>query len=313
MKWIKKGRICAHENFNLDWYKKNTMVPVPYLVNDTCLRLFVTMCDADNVGRIGYVDVNPDNPSEILGYSHTPAMDIGPDGAFDDSGVLPSALFEKDGKLYLFYSAYQKQVKVPYSILSGLAVANADFTHFTRISHVPLLERTEEEMFIRSAIYCLADGPADKPHYKIYYSSGTEWTHNSIKQVPRYDIKCLESEDFFNWHAAKPIPCIGLANDEYGLTTPNVFKTAKGYVMTYAIRSVSEGYRLGYAESPDGHNWTRHDERMDIDVSTEGWDSEMICFGNIFKHNNKTYLFYCGNHYGMAGMGYAELAQAELG
>lgn len=309
MKWIKKGRICGQDTFSLDWYRKNTMVPVPYLINDTCLRIFITMCDADNVGRIGYVDVNPENPSEIIGHSKTPALNIGADGTFDDSGVLPSAFFEKDGKLYLFYSAYQKQVKVPYSILTGLAVANEDLSGFTRLGTAPILERTTDEMFIRSAVFCLADNRNSKPHYKIYYSSGSQWLHNSVKQVPRYDIKCLESEDFFNWQQATPLPCIGLAKDEYGLTTPNVFKTETGYQMTYAIRSISEGYRLGYAESPDGLKWTRMDDRMGIDVSTSGWDSEMICFGNIFKHKDKTYLFYCGNHYGMAGMGYAELAQ----
>ncbi len=33
----------------------------------------------------------------------------------------------------------------------------------------------------------------------------------------------------------------------------------------------------------------------------------MIAFAERLRVGDKVYLFYCGNHYGMAGMGYAEL------
>ena len=79
--------------------------------------------------------------------------------------------------------------------------------------------------------------------------------------------------------------------------------------MYYSVRSISKGYRLGYAESEDGITFERMDEKMEIDVSEYGFDSEMICFGKIFKHGFRTYLFYCGNHYGVGGVGYAELVK----
>ena len=64
MKWIKKGFLCDHNTFNLDWYKKNTMTPLPYL-KDGVLRIYLTMCDSENQGRVGYVELNPENPSEM--------------------------------------------------------------------------------------------------------------------------------------------------------------------------------------------------------------------------------------------------------
>ncbi|MEM0673888.1 MULTISPECIES: hypothetical protein [Dickeya] len=308
MKWIKKGLICSFESFDLEWYKKNTMVPVPLLISKDCLRIFLTMCDAENVGRIGYVDVNPNNPSEIINYSKEAVLDIGRDGCFDDSGVLPSAIFEHEGKHYMFYSAYQKQTKIPYTILTGVAVFNNDFTKLERVTEVPLLERTDDERFIRSAVFCIKD----QEKFKIYYSSGNEWVDNTLKIVPRYDIKCIESDDLLDWHKSEPKPCISLSGDEYGLTTPNVYKDGNIYKMTYAIRSISKGYRLGYAESTDGIHWQRIDNLMDIEVSPSGWDSEMVCFGNVFQYEEKEYLFYCGNHYGIGGMGYAELMKNEI-
>ena len=76
--------------------------------------------------------------------------------------------------------------------------------------------------------------------------------------------------------------------------------------MMYSIRKLSNGYRLGYAESDDGIKFTRMDDKVGIDVSETGWDSEMICFGSRLQYKDKTYLFYCGNKYGLDGFGYAE-------
>ena len=66
-------------------------------------------------------------------------------------------------------------------------------------------------------------------------------------------------------------------------------------------------YRIGYAESDDGINWTRNDDQVGIDVSNTGWDSEMIEYPHIAKINGKQIMFYCGNHFGKGGFGYAEL------
>ena len=77
--------------------------------------------------------------------------------------------------------------------------------------------------------------------------------------------------------------------------------------MWYSIRSLSKGYRLGYAESEDGVNWRRKDNEIGIDVSDNGWDSEMICFPAIIDVNSERYLFYNGNNYGETGFGYAVL------
>jgi hypothetical protein len=49
----------------------------------------------------------------------------------------------------------------------------------------------------------------------------------------------------------------------------------------------------------------RMDDRVGIDVSHEGWDSEMIEYPHVFIHNEKKYMFYCGNKFGVSGFGYA--------
>ena len=96
--------------------------------------------------------------------------------------------------------------------------------------------------------------------------------------------------------------------DEHGIAKCTLWKEGDVYKIIYSIRSLSKGYRLGYGESKDGITFTRMDNEVGIDISKSGWDSEMIEFAERFQYRNKVYLFYCGNHYGMEGMGYAEQA-----
>jgi hypothetical protein len=72
------------------------------------------------------------------------------------------------------------------------------------------------------------------------------------------------------------------------------------YKMYFAARqSGKQHYRIGYAESPDGIQWTRGADP--ITVSETGWDSEMVCLASVVGN----YLLYNGNGYGRDGFGYA--------
>lgn len=308
MKWEKKGLICSHESFDLPWYKKNTMVPVPYLIDDNCLRIFINMCDSENMGRIGYVDVNPDNPSEILDYSKTPALDIGNIGCFDDNGVVTASMLEVGDELWAYYSGYQLCKKIPYLVFGGLAISKDKGKSFKRYSDVPVLDRIHGEINSRCAPVVYKDNGI----FKMYYLGDDKisWTEYKGKALPCYTTKYLESEDGINWPQKIGENCIELQDeDEHGLPMPCVWFEDGIYKMIYSIRYKSKGYRLGYAESENGIKFTRMDEKIGIDVSAEGWDSDMICYAKTFNYKNKTYLFYCGNHYGMSGFGYAELVE----
>ena len=66
-------------------------------------------------------------------------------------------------------------------------------------------------------------------------------------------------------------------------------------------------YRIGYAESRDGIKWERKDDTVGIDVSEDGWDSEMIAFAYVYEHRGQWYMVYNGNGFGASGIGYAVL------
>jgi hypothetical protein len=77
-------------------------------------------------------------------------------------------------------------------------------------------------------------------------------------------------------------------------------------------RGKENGYRIGYAHSTDLINWERNDDYVGIDVSSEGWDSEMISYPHVFEMAGKTYMFYLGNQVGKEGFGGAVLENELL-
>ena len=309
MKWAKKGKICDSKTLNLPWYKKNTMVPLPYLVDERCLRIYVTMCDEDNVGRIGFVDVNPQDPSRIIGHSKTPVIDIGDDGCFDDNGVVTASILKVGSELYMYYSGYQACVKVPYLIFTGVAVSSDNGNSFQKIStRVPILDRIEGEVATRCVPFVIQEGAKFRMWYTADSQSG--WIDGEKKKLPLYDLKHAISDSPVKWPRIKGEVSVAFkSSDEHGIAKCTLWKEDHLYKIIYSIRSLSQGYRLGYGESKDGSNFERLDDQVGIDVSDSGWDSEMIAFAERFEYQGKVYLFYCGNHYGMGGMGYAELVE----
>jgi hypothetical protein len=66
---------------------------------------------------------------------------------------------------------------------------------------------------------------------------------------------------------------------------------------------------MGYAESVNGQEWVRIDDKVGLDVSPDSdWDSEMIEYPFVFDHKGQRYMLYNGNGYGRTGFGIAALS-----
>ena len=144
----------------------------------------------------------------------------------------------------------------------------------------------------------------DEQVYKMWYGSTENWSSDNGEMV--HVIKYATSEDGTNWKKhGLAIPFeIGVAQ---AFSRPTVIKDENNYHMWFSYRS-GDGtkYRIGYAHSIDGLKWNRK-ENSGIDVSEDGWDSEMICYPFVFDHKEKLYMLYNGNNYGKTGFGLAVL------
>lgn len=304
MKWRKMGRIYAPDG-RQEWATNSALQPTPYLVDDDRIRVYVGFRDTLGVSRVGFVDVEADDPAHILRVSEKPVLDIGVPGAFDDNGVVPCAAVARDGKIFLYYAGYQLATKIRFTVFGGLAISEDGGESFVRHSQVPVLDRVDGELFFRVAHSVLPG----KDGWRIWYGGGSNWVMGSGKQLPVYDVRYLESPDGITFpHPG--IACITFADaEEYRIGRPYVTLDGQLYRMFYGMATKSEGYRLGYAESGDGKNWMRKDGEVGITVSQEGWDSTMIAYPAVVKYADKTYLFYNGNDMGATGFGYALLEE----
>ena len=90
-----------------------------------------------------------------------------------------------------------------------------------------------------------------------------------------------------------------------------MYKKDNVYRMFFTKGTITKDYFAGYAESEDGLTWSRMDEKIGIQKSKTGWDSEMLCYPSVIEVNRKAYMFYNGNNFGYDGFGYAILANKE--
>ena len=122
MKFVKRGKIFERKISN-NWWKSHTMAPSAIYWKGK-IRIFIGAWDKGPISKITYIDVNPKNPKEILYIKEDkPILDIGIDGTFDDNGVFPAHVNVIEGKIYLYYTGFQKGTKIPYYNFNGLAIS----------------------------------------------------------------------------------------------------------------------------------------------------------------------------------------------
>lgn len=297
--WHKQGLVYVPAGSQ--WWARNyAHLPTAHLQDERTIRIYFASLDAEKYGRIGYVDVAADDPSRILSISAEPVLDLGERGSFDDSGVNPSCVVQVGERTYLYYIGWQRCTRVPYMLFAGLATIGGD-AGVQRLQRTPVLDRTPEEPFLRSATSVIYDNST----WRVWYVCAVGWTDIGKAVYPKYVIRTASSKDGVCWSSAGST-CIDFGDeDEFGFGRPWVVRDADCFRMWYSIRSRRRSYRLGYAESRDGFTWQRMDDRVGITASASGWDSEMICYGCVLDAAGKRYMFYNGNQHGISGFGYA--------
>ena len=300
MKWEKRGLIYAPP-LDGSWKDNSALQPTALVLSDR-IRMFLGLRDTNGVSRIGFVDLDIDNPKHIIDVSVHPVLDVGRDGMFDDNGVVPTAVINHNNKLMLYYAGYQLPGKVRFVVCGGLATSEDNGKTFTRFANVPIFDRTNSEPLFRVPHSVMLD----EGRFKFWYGGGSAFIEGSQKTLPVYNIRYLESESLTRV-PEDGTEALDIKDDEHRLGRPYVIKSDGMFKMFYGFGSDRSPYQLGYAESSDGKNWMRKDESLGLSLSSEGWDSEMMAYPCVVNVGPRTLLFYNGNDYGRYGFGYAEL------
>lgn len=313
MNWEKKGLIYAPEGTK-KWSISHAQVPVvDFIKEQNILRIYFSTRDAKGRSLPDFIDLDADNPKKIIEYNSKPILSLGELGEFDDCGVMPSWLVNRDGEKWLYYIGWNVRNTIPYHNAIGLAISKNNGKSFKKYSNGPLWDRDFTEPHY-SGTSCVI---FDNGRWKNWYLSCTEWRIINGKSEPRYNIKYAESEDGINWVRKGVIAIDYKDENEAGIVKASVIIENGLYKMWYSYRSFQDyrisrdsSYRIGYAESDDGINWIRKDNEslaLSVDEDINKWDGMMVEYPHVIDVKGKRLIFYNGNGFGKSGFGYAEL------
>jgi sucrose-6-phosphate hydrolase SacC (GH32 family) len=180
---------------------------------------------------------------------------------------------------------------------------------FSKVGTGPVLSYSPDEPFVLS-------GPKIRRFndtWYLWYIAGRRWKLVDGRAEPVYKIRMASSPDGVRWDKANKDLIASRIEADEAQASPDVFYANGKYHMFFCYRRSSHyrgkenGYRIGYASSTNLIDWVRDDAKAGIDVSEEGWDSEMISYPHAFELDGSIYLAYLGNQVGRHGFGLAVL------
>jgi hypothetical protein len=307
--WIKQGRLFTVAGQH-DWMLSHAQLPVLDVLDADTLRIFFATRDRENRSRIAFVDVSADCPRRVLRVSDRPVLDLGELGCFDDRGVLPSWVTTFGGRKYIFYIGISTGTTVPGRAAIGVAESRDGGESFERVFPGPVVDRHSIEPH-----FCTAPCVYPGASWRMWYASGTHWDMVDGRPEPAYVIRQTDSPDGLMWGRPGGIAIDFADCSEAGLTRPSVILERNRYRMWFCTRgqfnfrtSGPAAYRIAYAESADGNHWERMPVQPGLEVTKDSWDSDMLAYPYVYKHNDRLEMLYNGNGFGQSGFGYATLA-----
>jgi hypothetical protein len=302
LRWSKRGVVLSVPT-QFAWARTHAALPIVQPLEQARALVYFSSRDDHSRAQIGRATVDLDVSVPEPEFDPDPVVRLGRPGAFDDSGVTGGCLVTAGAAQFLYYSGWSLPGDVPFVFFIGCAVSKDGGQSFEKVSGAPVLGRSKIDPYLTASPSILIEGGV----WRMWYVSGTGWTTGS-RPEPNYLIRYAESDDGIEWRPTGRV-CVDYSYaGEHAIARPHVIKDDSVYRMWFSHRGLS--YRIGYAESVDGLEWVRRDDEVGIDVSSEGWDSEMVCYPWVGDLGGRRRMLYNGNGYGRTGVGQAVLEQS---
>ena len=317
MKWEKIGQIFEFDRSPFkDTFISHAQSPQALVLNDR-VRIFFSSRKVDQPGQflsyVQYVDYDLDLKN-ILDYSNHEVIPLGKLGCFDEHGIFPLSPVRVEEKVYGYTNGISRRSSVAVETNIGFAVSLNDGKTFKKYGDGPVLASSIQEPFmVGDAFVRIFDDL-----FHMFYIFGTKWSAPIDGQPSErvYKIGHATSNDGIVWQKTGKRIISDVIDENECQALPTVIKIKDRYHMFFCYRHMTgfreikaNGYRIGYAYSDDLTNWTRNDDAAGIGLSNQGWDSDMMCYPNIFECRDNIYLIYNGNNFGREGFGLAKLVE----
>ena len=317
LKWRKLGRIFDPAQFELPNHCEHFAQSPQALVFDRFVRIYFSSRERDPrngkyLSHVCFAEFTKDF-REVIRVSDRTVIELGALGCFDEHGIFPMNVLRHGDKVYGYTCGWSRRTSVSVETSVGLAVSVDEGLTFRKIGDGPILTSSLNEPFLVGDAFVQVHGDL----FHMWYIFGTAWKRSAEFAAPErtYKIGHAISRDSVSWEkeeARQIIP--DRLNSDESQALPTVTKIGERYHMLFCYRQSTDfrtnkdrGYQLGHAWSDDMDRWTRDDAGVGIDVSAEGWDSDMLCYPHLFECDDRTYLLYNGNEFGRHGFGIAVL------
>lgn len=315
MKWKKLGKIFDPTDHALPNGCVDFAQSPQALVCAGFVRVYFSTRQRDASGKylshVAFVDFDR-RLSRILRVSKHVVVELGGLGCFDEHGIFPMSPVRDGDRVLAYTTGWNRTVSVPVDSSIGLAISTDDGQTFQKVGTGPVVTSSLHEPFLIADAFVMVRSGT----YHMWYIYGTAWTSAAPGNQPErvYKIGHAVSADGVEWEKEGR----QLIDDKLGgnecQALPTVIHFDGKYHMLFCyrrqfgFRTGREGaYRIGYAFSEDLKTWVRDDDSAGIEVSRDGWDSEMQCYPNVFECDGSIYLLYNGNEFGRRGFGVAVL------
>jgi len=312
--WKKLGRIYnPHDIKNRpDWMFEFAQAP-SILIFEKFVRVFFGCrpkrdSNGQYVTYTTFIDLEKTNLFNIINIAKEPVLELGNYGCFDEFGTYPLSVIREKEKILAYYAGWTRCESVPFNVGIGHAISTDRGISFKKLGEGPILPYTLDEPFTLS-------GPKIRKFenkYYLFYISGKEWLIVNDKPEISHKIRLAVSDDGLNWTKMGKDIIPNSWHENEAQASPDVFYSNGKYHMFFC-GWVPSNFRdtkartIGYAYSDDLINWTRDDSKVGIQLSEDGWDSEMMAYPHVFELNDEIYMMYIGNEVGRYGFGLAKL------
>lgn len=345
--WVKRGIIFA-PGFAGPRSEKFVSSPSVIKLPDGRLRMYVWVADDLPPWLRGNhiiiaAESNPANPFQWEVISEQAL--VGPDDTspIRNHGVgFPFVLPREDGPWLMYYGTWGGDWTIKQELLNrlGLAISHDQGLSW-EVAVEDMLPSGPPGSFDAGAIPSagvLREGEAD---YRMWYTTAEKYLRFGEVNQGIMHLGTASSSDGIHWQkSAEPALRArqGAADPfEACLARPSILKLDGVYHMWFGVYDMAPGkqpdsatgdsprphpgganrtgagsYRIEYARSTDGINWTRYVDQPVIPLTPGGFDSTSQTYVSVVDMGEQLWMFYTGDGLGATGVGLATMQKSDL-
>ncbi len=299
--WVKLGCIYSPSN-ELRHGKLLTHAsnPVAHQLEGDLYRIFYNGRDYRNRSSIAAVDFDIKSLRIVRDYNQ-PLFLHGKPGSFYADGVSNGNIYKAGHKTYMMFMGWQTPAGGHWRGDIGRLELKKNFELVLDSAH-PIMPLDDFDTLSFSYPWVVSNSGDD---FEIWYGSTRTWNAGNGEML--HVLHHAKSADGLRWEkSGLAVPFqLGIAQ---AYSRPVVVSDPLGYrSMWFSYRCGSgRTYRIGYAsQSMKGEPWVLRLTENGLDVSSSGWDSDMVEYPFVFDHSGSRYMLYNGNGYGKTGFGLA--------